>query len=240
MSQTPRRFYKDACVRPDGREFLVMLDARTLRTPGGTVFRAPTRQLAQACAKEWAGQGERIAPSSMPLTQLGFVAIDATPKRRQDLAKVLVKYIETDLVCHRASAPASLAARQSALWDPILDWAEARFQFRLPVVAGVVAAEVSPQNLARISTEIDALDHFRCTALAQAITLAGSALIGFALIEGRLDAEAAFAAAAFDELWSLENWGEDSEARAKLERQRAEFAAIAAFAAALATPQTGG
>ena len=210
-----------------------MLDERRLQTPGGNAFAAPNRALGEAIAAEWNAQGEFIAPASMPLTQLGFAAIDVTPGRRDELARTVVKYTQTDLVSHRAHAPPALVARQSASWDPLLDWAHERFNFRLPVVTGVIAAPVSAENLTVMKRESDDLDDFRVTALVQAVTLAGSAVIGFALLEGRLDAEAAFAAAALDDLWGLENWGEDPEARAGLERQRDEFAALARFIAAM-------
>ena len=104
---------------------------------------------------------------------------------------------------------------------------------KIPVVAGVIPGDVPPQHRTVLEWEIDHLDNFRATALAQAVTLAGSILIGFAFLEGELDADAAFAAAALDELWSLENWGEDAEARARLDRQRAEWAALQRFVTAL-------
>jgi chaperone required for assembly of F1-ATPase len=228
-----RRFYQHAAVRSADGAFAVMLDERQLKTPGGEIFQAPTRKLAESIAAEWEAQTERIVPASMPLTQMAFAAIDVTPKRRDELASMIAKYVATDLVCHRAEAPAVLVARQAATWDPIVDWAHARFHFRPAVVRGLIAAPLSPQNLTVMEWEVDDLDAFRCTALAQAVTLAGSALIGFALLEGRLDAESAFATAALDDLWSLENWGEDAEARAALDRQRAEFAALGRFIQAL-------
>ena len=55
------------------------------------------------------------------------------------------------------------------------------------------------------------------------------------MLARRLDAAGAFEAAALDNLWSLERWGEDAEARAKLDRQRAEFDNIANFIEALGT-----
>lgn len=233
MSQTPRRFYKTVSVGEDNGAFTVVLDTRQLKTPGGAPFRTPTQRLAEAIAAEWQAQSEYIAPASMPLTQLAFAATDVTPTRRDELARAIAQYAETDLVCHRAETPAALVARQAATWDPIVDWAQTRFHFRPAVVSGLIAAPVSPQNRTEIEWEVDDLDAFRCTALAQAVTLAGSVLIGFALLEGRLDAETAFAAAALDDLWNLENWGEDLEARARLDRQCAEFDNIARFIAAL-------
>jgi len=227
-----RRFYKHATLAADGAG--VMLDERRLKTPRGAPFAAPTRALADAMAQEWNAQAQHIIPASMPLTQLAFAAIDHTPARRDELSRGLAKYIATDLVAHRAAAPAPLAERQGETWDPLVAWANERFHMRLPVVIGVTPAEISAQQLTVLEWEIDDLDDFRATALAQAITLAGSAVIGFALVEHRLDAASAFAAAALDDLWSLENWGEDAEARARLDSQRAEFENIARFIAALA------
>jgi chaperone required for assembly of F1-ATPase len=234
MSAEPvRRFYATATAAEEGGAHIVRLDHRTLKTPSGKPLLLPTRTLAEAIAQEWDAQGEHIAPTTMPITRYAFAAIDLMPARRAEIASDLAKYIETDLVAHRANAPPPLVARQSQIWDPIVDWAERRFGARVPVVAGVIPADVPAEHRAVLAQEIDALDDFRAMALAQAVTLAGSILIGFAFLEGELDANAAFTAAALDYLWSLENWGEDPEARQRLDRQRAEFAALHRFIAAL-------
>lgn len=228
-----RRFYASATAAEEGGAHIVRLDQRTLKTPSKKPLHLPTRALAEAVAAEWQAQREHIFPSAMPITRLAFAAIDLLPASRADIARDLTKYIETDLVAHRAEAPAPLVARQTEHWDPILDWAAERFGARVPVVAGIIPARVPTQYAAILAKEIDRLDDFHAMALAQAVTLAGSILIGFAFIEGRLDAEAAFAAAALDELWSQETCGEDAEARARLERQRAEWAALQRFVTSL-------
>lgn len=224
-----RRFYKraEAVVAAGGAS--VRLDERTLRTPGGVVFVAPTRALAEAVAAEWNAQSEFIVPASMPLSQFAFAALDITPARREELAEALSKYVEADLVCHRATSPEALVARQAEAWDPIVDWGEERFGVRASVVPGVIAAQAPGELRAAVGSAIDSLDDFRCTALAQAITLAGSALIGFALLERRIDADQTFAAAALDDLWSMERWGEDAEARARLDRLALDLRAVARF-----------
>lgn len=229
---TPRRFYAAAAVTP---EHGVSLDQRTLRTPGGTVFAAPNAALAQAVAAEWGAQGEHIAPASMPLTQLAFAAIDWTPKSRDKLIDYVAAYAETDLCCHRADSPAALVSRQSAHWDPLLAWAEAAHGIKLAAVTGIIAANIDPKMRERLVAHAKTLDDFSLTALAQAAGLSGSALIALAMLARRLDAAGAFEAAALDNLWSLERWGEDAEARAKLDRQRAEFENIATFIEALGT-----
>jgi chaperone required for assembly of F1-ATPase len=234
MSNEPvRRFYAMATVSEESGEHIVRLDQRALRTPAGKPLHMPTHALAEEVAAEWDAQGEIIAPSTMPITRFAFAAIDLMSAKREELARDLAKYIETDLIAHRADAPPGLVARQSEHWDPIVAWAERRFGIAIPVVTGIIPAVPAPQHRAALEREIAKLDHFRAMALAQGVTLAGSVLIGFAVLEGELDAQAAFAAAALDNLWSLENWGEDAEARARLDHQRAEFVALQRFVTAL-------
>ena len=234
MTNEPvRRFYASAAAAMEGDAHIVRLDQRTLKTPSRKPLHMPTRALAQAVAAEWDAQGEVITPTTMPLTRYAFAAIDLMPTKRADISRDLAKYIETDLVAHRAAAPPPLVARQSQVWDPIVAWAEQRLHMTIPIVTGIIPADVPAQHRTVLEWEIDDLDDFRAMALAQAVTLAGSILVGFAFLEGQLDAEAAFTAAALDDLWSLENWGEDPEARARLDTQRAEFAALHRFIAAL-------
>ncbi|MBL8543876.1 MAG: ATPase [Hyphomonadaceae bacterium] len=227
-----KRFYKSASV--DEASVGVMLDERRLRTPANAVFAAPTRALAEAIAAEWSAQGDHIAPSTMPLTQLAFAAIDAAPARRGDLAAYVAKFGETDLLCHRADSPPGLVERQAQAWDPLLAWSEQRLGVKLPVVVGVLAAPTDEASIETLRAHADALDDFRLTALAQAAGASGSALIAFALAHCQIDAAGAFAAAALDDLWSQETWGRDEEAQVRLDRLRAEFEAIDRFFAALA------
>lgn len=229
----PRRFYKSASVAERDGGFGVALDTRTLRTPGGAVFVAPTRALAQLCADEWDAQGEFIFPASMPVSQLAFATFDATAKTRDQLYDYVAGFGETDLCCHRAEAPADLAAEQASHWDPIVSWADSSLGVKLPVVEGIIAARVDEQALQRIRALAAELDDFCLTALCQATGLAGSVLIGLAFTRGRLTPQQAFEAAALDNLYSLAKWGEDAEARARLDRQRAEWGAIARYLEAL-------
>lgn len=229
----PRRFYEHAGAPEIAGGYGVTLDARALKTPAGAEFIVPTRALAEACAEEWNAQGEHIVSVSTPLTQFAFAALDGGEAARAERITYILKFAETDLCCHRAEAPAPLVAHQAAFWDPLVAWGEAELGARLPVVVGVIAAEVGAGPLDALRSHAEALDDFRLTALTQATALAGSVLIGFALLRGRLTAEAAFTAASLDDLWSLEHWGEDAEARGRLIGLRRELDAAARFIQAL-------
>jgi len=216
-SKTPaepaRRFYKQAVAQALDGAFTVALDGRTLKTPAGAPF--------------------RVLPAAMAITQLAFAAIDWTGRDRTSRINYIASYGETDLCCHRAGSPEGLVARQAATWDPLVAWGRRELGVVLPVVTGIVAARAASETLAAISERAALLDDFHLTALSQATGLSGSMLIAFALLYGEVDAQRAFEAAALDDLWSLERWGEDAEARTRLMRMRAEFDALAAFIACL-------
>ncbi|MFT3726602.1 MAG: ATP12 family protein [Terricaulis sp.] len=236
MSDAPepaKRFYKDAIVQARDSGFTVLLDTRALKTPGGAPFLTPTHKLANACAAEWAAQGTHILPARMPITQLAFAALDWTAKDRASRVNYVAGYGETDLCCHRADSPEALVARQARAWDPLIAFGRRELGVDLPMVTGIVAARVALEALQQLRDHADALDDFRLTALSQATGLSGSVLIAFALLRGGWSAAEAFNAAALDDLWSLERWGEDAEARTRLDRMHAEFDALAAFIAAL-------
>jgi chaperone required for assembly of F1-ATPase len=228
-----RRFYATAQAGPREAGFTVLLDGRALKTPAKAAFIVPTSALAQACAAEWAAQGDHIRPEAMPLTRLANVAIDRTPLSREALAVGIGQYVETDLVCHRAAGPEGLVRRQAQAWDPIVTWARAAIGAAFTVVTGVIAAAPDEAGARTAAAKAAALDDFRLTGVAHAVGLMGSAALAFALMAGRLDADGAFAAAALDDLYQLEVWGEDAEAHARLERLRAEIDALAAWFAAL-------
>lgn len=232
MSQIAR-FYQDVGVAQEAGGFGLRLDGRALKTPAGRECLAPTRALAEACAEEWGAQGKFVTPATMPLTQLVFAAIDKTPARRDEFAAFVAKFGETDLCCHRAETPNELVALQVRRWDPLVRWAALGLGIELPVVTGVRPGPVNPYALERLHARAAALDDFRLTALAQAAGASGSALIGFALVTRHINGETAFAAAALDELWSQERWGEDAEAQARLGSLRSEFAVLETFLTAL-------
>lgn len=235
MTEPARRFYAEAKAAPlDVGGYTVTLDGRSLRTPGRLVFAVPTWALAEACAAEWAGQEAQIQPASMPLTRLANVAIERTPPTRDAIVANVAKYAETDLLCHRADAPARLVERQAAAWDPLLAWAADALNLRLYASAGIM---IDPRNFETqqvVATAAAALDDFRLTGLAHATGLSGSCVIGLALAHGRLSGPEAAGAASLDDEWSLETWGEDAEARRRLAAQAAEFTALGAYFAALA------
>ncbi len=78
------------------------------------------------------------------------------------------------------------------------------------------------------------MDEWRLAALREATGLAGSIVIGLALLDGRLSAGDAAAASDLDEMFQSERWGEDREAVRRRQARAAELAEAERFTRLLA------
>jgi chaperone required for assembly of F1-ATPase len=139
----------------------------------------------------------------------------------------LQRFAETDMLCYRAEQPVELAARQDAMWQPMLDWADSRFGATLATTSGVLPVAQSKEAVAALGRALHAYDEFRLAALSAAVAAMGSLILGLALAEARLTAEEAFALAQLEESYQNERWGEDSEAIARRAGLWAEIEAAA-------------
>jgi chaperone required for assembly of F1-ATPase len=222
-----KRFYKAASVTGEAAPFGVALDGKPLRTPGRAPLAVPTRALAEAIATEWNGQGEAIIPQSMPLTGLANAAIDRVAPDVAGFADGLAVFAENELLAYRADYPPALVAHQATQWDPWLAWARARYDVDFTLVTGIIHRPQPASTLERVRAAYRAFDAFRLAALHPVVTISGSAVIGLAVAEAQMDAEAAWLIGHLDELWQAEQWGKDPLAEAgHKERQRDLAAAV--------------
>ena len=185
--------------------------------------------IAEAVAAEWAAQGETIVPSSMPLTRLATSAVDLVPNQREQVISEIVVYMATDLVCYRAETPLDLAARQHAAWQPLLDWFERRFQAGLRVTAGVQPVTQDNASARMVAAVLGGYDVIMLAGLHGATTITGSVVIGLALAEGEIDADAAWRASTVDQAFQSERWGVDTQAASRDDSLRGDLEAAAAF-----------
>ncbi len=220
-----KRFYKEASSAPAEGGHGVLLDGRPVRTPARALLIAPTSALAQAIAEEWQAQGETIDPASMPLMRMVATAIDRIPPNRAAVEADLMAFASADLLCYRATAPSNLVERQSRQWQPVLDWAALRLDAALLVTQDLMQIEQPPQALAALQRRLEGLDALELVAVHTVTVSTASLLLGLAVLEGELDARAAFEAGQTDELYGLEVWGEDEQARARLDTLAGEIAA---------------
>jgi chaperone required for assembly of F1-ATPase len=221
-----KRFYKTVSV---SAERGILLDARPVRTPRKALLTLPTNALAEAIAEEWRAQEIEIKPETMRLSGLANAAIDLITPDPKTYAAGLAVYAETDLLCYRADDPHDLVTRQLAAWEPLLVWAQTRYDVTFARVTGIMHKSQPSETLSRLGTAIAARDAFELAALSHIVTISGSLIIALAMLEREIEPDAAFDTAHLDELWQAEQWGEDWMAADARTLRRADFVSACRF-----------
>lgn len=214
-----RRFWTTTGVMEGDDGWLVLLDGRPMRTPGGALFRVPARAVAEAVAEEWAAAGEagaEIRLADLVFTRMVATALDRIAPDPGPTIDALAKYGETDLLCYRTAHPPELAARQARAWQPLLDWAALALDAPLVVTSGLAHVVQSPAALAALRAALARENAFSLAALGVAVPALGSLVLGLALAHGRLGPDEAHAIAFLEEAYQAEQWGKDAEAEARL------------------------
>lgn len=147
---------------------------------------------------------------------------------RAALLALITPYAETDVLCYRADGSPALAARQAEIWDPLLAWAQARFDVAFHLTSGIVHVAQPADTVARLGTALASFPTNALPHLHALVTIGGSAVVALMLAEGAIDADSAFDACHLDELWQAELWGEDAFAAKSRAHRHAEFLAAAA------------
>lgn len=223
----PKRFYSTATVSADGPPYRILLDGRPVKTPKKQPLALPNAALAEAVAAEWAAQGTHIDPASMPLTRMSNTALDGVTGNEDALRADIATYAMSDLLCYRADGPDGLVTAQAAHWNPVLDWATGRLGCELRLAEGVMPVAQPAGVREAVHAALNSAGAFELTALHVVTTLTGSALLALALAEGRLGADAVWAAAHVDEDHQIAQWGWDAEAKARRAFRWAEMQAAA-------------
>ena len=226
---TRKRFWKTVDVVPMDGAFTVRLDGRQIKTPAKAPLIAPTRAFADLIAAEWEAQGEKIDPETMPATRAANAALDKVRVQFDEVAALLVAYGETDLLCYRADGPKELVTRQSAAWDPLLDWSAARFGVAWAVTEGVMPTPQPAETLRKLAAHVAGFTAFELTAFHDLVAMSGSLVIALAVTEGHAPPETLWQVSRIDEDWQIDQWGEDDDAAATAARRRQAFLDAARF-----------
>ena len=167
----------------------------------------------------------------MPMMRFVSTALDRVAPQRAEVVIETAKFAETDLLCYRAARPPELARRQAEAWQPLLDWAEARYGAGLGTTTEIVAIAQDDIALARLCAAVEAENDLTLTGLHIATAASGSLIVALAMLEREIDAEHAWAVSHIDERWQLERWGEDTELSERLASLRTEISAAGEFLA---------
>jgi len=213
-----KRFYENAVPQDENGGFAVLLDDRRLKSPAKHDLILPTRGLADVVANEWQEQGEEIVPATMPMMQLSSTAIDRVLPDFDTVARDAAGYGMSDLLFYRADTPADLSMRQAEGWQPVVDWAEARFSLRFTITTGLMPVDQPPEAETAFLNAVSSLSAFELASVHVMTTAMGSLLLALTVAEARMDVATAFELSRVDETHQQELWGVDEEAEVRRKR----------------------
>ncbi len=206
-----RRFYKSVTIAQLETGFAVLLDGRKIITPDKKPLILPTLAAAEVIANEWLSQEETIKTASMPMTRLVNLAIDKGSESHVGMAEEIRKYLSSDLVCYRVSAPERLAIKQEMAWDSVINWLYEAKGIKLYTAKDSLALIQSDDELNKAFEYANSLNDLHLTLLTFLTGLTGSAALAMAMFEGFINADEVFKAIRIEEDHNAEIWGYDYE-----------------------------
>ncbi|MDB2522292.1 ATPase [Planktomarina temperata] len=205
-----KRFWSDVTVDLRGEGYVILLDKRLVKTPAKATLAVPSQAMAEAIAAEWEAQGGKIDPRTM------------TPQRAE-VAQLIAAYGEDDLLCYRAPSPEELLTRQKEAWDPLLAWAAEHLDAPLRTVEGVMHVAQPANAVANLTARVVTQSPFQLAALHDLVSMSGSLVIGLAAQAEAFAIDDLWTRSRLDELWQIEQWGQDDEADATASLKRSAF-----------------
>ena len=217
-----KKFYKEATVVETAGGFSITLDGRPVKTPMKIALEVQSKPLAEAIADEWNEQGDEIDPATMPMTGLANAMIDRIAPDPTATIDELVRYLGSDMVCYRAD-DGPLLESQNAIWGAYQTWFEEKLGEKLAVTSGIMPVSQSEKLLDQYRSSLNTLTAHHLTALKELTGLLGSAVLGFALLEGFKDAAAIWHASDLERVHQADLWGTDEEAEEVAAKRRKDF-----------------
>ena len=210
-----KRFWDTVTLSRTDAGYTVLLDGKPMNLPTGTRLLVGPHPLAEAIATEWrdagGGIGGTMSFADTPLTRLAGTAQERIAPDPLATADAIARYGESDLLCYRAPSPQPLVERQRRDWQPWLDWAAATYGAPLLVGEGIGYLRQHKDSIAALRQAVLGMDAYALAGMGVAVPSLGSLVLGLALAEGALDAARAHELGALEELFEVEQWGEDHD-----------------------------
>ena len=184
--------------------FTVLLDGKPVKTPAKQSLLLPNEALATLIVKEWADQPDEIDPKTMRVMQIAVTAQDYVSANRADIEGLILRYIETDLLCYQVDQPLALARRQQKTWGDLLAWFKQEIGIDLKVKTDLIALSIPKADLDRAKVILSGMSDHLFAVFQLAVSLTGSFVLAYALIKNKASVDEIFKAAKLEELFMIE------------------------------------
>ncbi|XP_042293759.1 ATP synthase mitochondrial F1 complex assembly factor 2 [Sceloporus undulatus] len=203
-----KRFYQNVTISQGEGGFEISLDHRKLKTPQAKVFTVPSETLALAVANEWDAQQETIKPYTMHLTTLCNTALDNPSQRTKDqIIRAAVKFLETDTICYRVEEPPALVELQKNEWDPVIEWAEKRYNVVIGSSTSIMGPSIPQSTRDVFVSHLASYNFWALQGIEYMITQLKSLILSMGLLDKHLTVEQAVLLSRLEEEYQIQRWG---------------------------------
>lgn len=203
-----KKFYENVNISQGEGGFEISLDRRKLKTPQGKLFVVPSEALAIAVATEWDSQQDTIKLFSMHLTTLCNTALDnPTHRSKEQFIRSAVKFLETDTICYRVEEPQSLVELQKNEWDPMLHWAEERFNVSIGASTSIMGPKIPEETKDTFIKHLASYNMWALLGIEFVITQLKSLILAMGLIDRHITVEKAVLLSRLEEEYQIQHWG---------------------------------
>ncbi|CAJ0832844.1 13938_t:CDS:10 [Entrophospora sp. SA101] len=189
-----KRFWKNTSItkNQDGN-YLIILDKRQLKTPGGSHLIIPK-------TKKYLALLIAVARA--------IDVFDKDVKEREKVITSLIKYLDTDTICYQEPFPESLVNLQKEHWDPLINWIQSTYNIEIKSTHSIIGIKQPIQSKEKLHSIINKFDGLKLAAFERATIISKSFIIGLGLVERKLSVEEAAKAARIETISQTMRWGQ--------------------------------
>ncbi|XP_056391259.1 ATP synthase mitochondrial F1 complex assembly factor 2 isoform X2 [Hyla sarda] len=203
-----KKFYESVSISQGEGGYEIILDRRKLKTPQGKIFTVPSEPLAIAVATEWDSQRDTIKFFTMHLTTLCNTALDnPTQRNKEHLIRSSLKFLDTDTIGCRVEEPPSLVELQTNEWDPILTWAEDRYNVLIGSSTSLMGPAIPDQTKEVFHRHLASYNSWSLIGIEFMVTQLKSFIIAMGLVDRFLTVQKAVLLSRLEEEYQIRYWG---------------------------------
>ncbi|XP_048348963.1 ATP synthase mitochondrial F1 complex assembly factor 2 [Sphaerodactylus townsendi] len=203
-----KRFYQNVNISQGEGGFEINLDHRKLKTPQNKIFMVPSKPLALAVATEWDSQRDTIQFFTMHLTTLCNTALDNPSQRsKEQLIRAAVKFLETDTICYRVEEPPALVELQKNEWDPVIAWAEKRYNVTIGSSTSIMGPSIPQSTKDTFASHLASYNTWALHGIEYMIAQLKSLILSMGLVDKQLTVEQAVLLSRLEEEYQIRRWG---------------------------------
>ncbi|KAJ7305980.1 hypothetical protein JRQ81_010346 [Phrynocephalus forsythii] len=203
-----KRFYQNVTISQGEGGFEINLDHGKLKTPQAKLFTVPSETLALAVATEWDSQKDTIKSYTMHLTTLCNTALDNPSHRSKDqLIRAAVKFLDSDTICYRVEEPPALVELQRNEWDPVIEWAEERYEVVIGSSTSIMGPNIPQHTRDVFISHLASYNIWALHGIEYMVAQLKSLILSMALLDKHLTVEQAVLLCRLEEEYQIQRWG---------------------------------